>query len=247
MPGESMKGKIVLVTGGAGGVGRGICECAAAAGAQVILTGNRPESDLRKFATTLPGKDHLARRVPLTDSLAIAEFAEEMRGRFGRLDVLVNNAGTTRLVPLNDLEGLDDALIDDIFQVNWRGAFAMVRAFRTLLEVAGDALIVNISSNAALTGVGSNIAYCASKAAIDSMTRSLARVLAPKVRVLSLAPGFVDTGFVTDDPAWRARAAKQSLFEGAIDPKDVGQAVIALATSFPKTTGVFIPVDGGRL
>ncbi len=242
-----MKGMVILVTGGAGGVGSGICSVVAAAGAHVVLTGSRDEAELREVADSLPGQGHMAARVPMDDTPAIERLARTVAGRYGRLDVLVNNAATTRLVPIEELAELDDALIDEIFRINWRGAFACVRAFRDLLAASGRGLVINISSNAALTGVGSNIAYCASKAAIDSMTRSLARALAPKVRVLSLAPGFVDTGFVTDDPAWRARASRQSLFQVPIDPTEVGQAVLALATSFPKTTGVIIPVDGGRL
>jgi 3-oxoacyl-[acyl-carrier protein] reductase len=242
-----MRDMVVLVTGGAGGVGRGICTTVAAAGAHVVLTGSRPEAELMAVAESLPGQKHLGVQVSMDATATIGELAKAVQKRYGRLDVLVNNAATTRLVPFEDLDDLDDELIDRIFRVNWRGAFAFVRAFRELLSVSGHGLVVNISSNAALTGVGSNIAYCASKAALDSMTRSLARALAPRIRVISLAPGFVDTGFVTDDPAWRARAARQSLFQTAIDPAEIGQAVVALATSFPKTTGVFIPVDGGRL
>ena len=106
--------------------------------------------------------------------------------------MLVNNAGVTRPVPHDDLDALDDELIDHIFQVNWRGAFATVRALRPLLAAGAGGVVVNISSVAGQTGLGSNIAYCASKAAMDSMTRSLARALAPQIRVVSVAPGWVE-------------------------------------------------------
>src|SRR6202000_492537 len=120
----------------------------------------------------------------------------EIAQRFGRLDVLVNAAGFTKPVPHADLEALDDDLIDRMFAVNWRGQFATIRTFAPLLKASGNGLIVSISSIAGSTGVGSSIAYCSAKAGIDIMTKSLARVLAPEVRVLAVAPGVVDTDFV---------------------------------------------------
>ena len=109
-----------------------------------------------------------------------------------RLDLMVNNAGITRSVPHSDLDALDDALIDDIFRVNVRGAIATVRAMRPLLAAEGGGLVVNISSVAGRTALGSNIAYCASKAALDNVTMSLARALAPQIRVVSVSPGWVE-------------------------------------------------------
>jgi 3-oxoacyl-[acyl-carrier protein] reductase len=112
----------------------------------------------------------------------------------------------TRVVPHGDLDALDDALIDEIFQTNWRGAFAMVRGFRPLLDAAGEALVVNLSSIAGVTAVGSNVAYCASKAALDSMTKSLARALAPRIRVVSVSPGWVMGEYAKSaDPAYLTR------------------------------------------
>ncbi len=121
---------------------------------------------------------------------------EQIEARYGRLDILVNAAGFTKPVPHADLEALDDELIDRMFQVNWRGQFATIRTFAPLLKASGDGLVVSISSIAAFTGVGSSIAYCAAKAGIDVMTKALARVLAPEVRVLAVSPGVVDTDFV---------------------------------------------------
>jgi 3-oxoacyl-[acyl-carrier protein] reductase len=99
-------------------------------------------------------------------------------------------------VPHGDLDGLDDDLIDRMFAVNWRGQFATVRTFASLLKASGNGLIVSLSSIAGSNGIGSSIAYCAAKAGIDVMTKSLARALAPEIRVLAVAPGVVDTGFV---------------------------------------------------
>ena len=113
--------------------------------------------------------------------------AQEVASHVNAVHVLVNTAGFTRPVPHGDLEALDDALIDSIFASNWRGVFATIRAFHPLLKESGDGLIVNVSSTAALTGVGSNIAYVASKAGLDVMGKALARALAPTVRVLTVA------------------------------------------------------------
>jgi 3-oxoacyl-[acyl-carrier protein] reductase len=112
----------------------------------------------------------------------------------GRADILVNTAGFTKPVKHGDLDALTDELIDEIMKVNWRAQFAAIRAFRTLLDESGDGLVVNVSSISASTGVGSNIAYCAAKAGLDVMAASLARALAPRIRVLNVAPGVVGSG-----------------------------------------------------
>jgi 3-oxoacyl-[acyl-carrier protein] reductase len=122
-----------------------------------------------------------------------------------------NGAGITKAVAHEDLDALDDELIDRTFQVNWWGALAMVRALQPLLSAGDGGVIVNISSIAGVTGIGSNTTYCASKAALDSMTRSLARCLAPEVRVVSVSPGVVRGEYAQSLPAaWldRGRAAR---------------------------------------
>ena len=115
---------VVLVTGGGGGIGSAICRTFAAAGAAVVITYNQDEAKAQRLAAELPGADHLVLHAPVDDSGALAQLADAVAARYGRLDVLVNNAGMTRPVPHADLDALDDALIDQIFRVNWRGAFA---------------------------------------------------------------------------------------------------------------------------
>ena len=121
-------------------------------------------------------------------------FANQRNRTLGRADILVNTAGFTKPVKHGDLDALTDELIDEIMKVNWRAQFAAIRAFRTLLDESGDGLVVNVSSISASTGVGSNIAYCAAKAGLDVMAASLARALAPRIRVLNVAPGVVGSG-----------------------------------------------------
>ena len=243
---ESFKGKIAVVTGGAGGIGAGICKCLAEAGGQVVLTGTRSIEKLQAVADTLPGSGHMAASVSVENSAGLKNLATEIDKKYGRLDLLVNNAGITRLVPHNDLEGLDDDLIDLVFRVNLRGPLACIRAFRPLLETGEGGVVVNISSEAAKTGQGSNVAYVASKAGVNAMTVSLARALAPKIRVVAIAPGFVDTGFVSKEPSFVQAAAAKAILKKSIFPEDLGKAVLAAATILEHSTGCVIPVDGGR-
>lgn len=241
--------KVAVVTGGAGGIGSAICRAFAAAGAAVIVGYHHSREAAAQLCTQLPRgtQHHTALPTPVTDSRALAQFAAEMERIYGRCDVLVNCAGTTRYVPHHDLDSLDDALIDTVLATNVRGAFATVRALRPLLQRSGDGLVINISSIAAMTAVGSNIMYCASKAALDNMTKSLARALAPAIRVVSLAPGLVDTDFVKKlDQAWRDEQVARTPLKRLAASEDVAEAALAIATSLRFTTGAIIPVDGGR-
>ena len=145
------------------------------------------------------------------------------------------------------MNALDDETIDQIFRVNWRGAFASIRALQPLLMAGAGGVVINISSIAGRTGVGSNVAYCASKAAMDSMTRSLARALAPQIRVLSVSPGWVDGEYAQRMP--RALIAEQedkTPLGRIAHADDVAEAVYAAVAHLRFSTGDIIPVDGGR-
>jgi 3-oxoacyl-[acyl-carrier protein] reductase len=247
MSSGSLDGKVVVVTGGGGGIGSAICAACAAAGAAVVITYSQDEAKAQRLAERLPGADHLVARAPVDDSAALARLAEQVGARYGTIDVLVNNAGITRQVPHDDLDGLDDELIDQIFRVNWRGAFAAVRAFRPLLAAGAGGLVVNISSIAGRTAVGSNVAYCASKAALDSMTLSLARALAPQIRVVSVSPGWVEGEYARRmRPELIDEQRRKTPLGRIAQAQDVANAVVATATLLTFTTGAIIPVDGGR-
>lgn len=242
-----MQGKVVLVTGGAGGIGVAICRIFAEQGARVLVGYRSNRDKAEDVVASLDGDGHRALFTPVTSSADLKTAAEEVDGLYGHLDCLVNNAGITRFVPHDDLDGLDDELIDRIFQTNWRGAFACTRAFTPLLEKGGNGVIINISSIAGVTGMGSNVAYCASKAAIDSMTRSLARALAPRIRVLSVSPGVVDTEFIKGlDQDWREEQIRRTPVGRFVSPEEVAEAVLVAVRDLTVTTGVAIPVDGGR-
>ncbi len=243
----ALANKRALVTGATGGLGKAIAAGLAAAGARVALGYNRAGAEAEALAATLPGNGHLPLCAPVTDSAALSEAAGRIMAEFGGLDILVNCAGITRFCPHGDLEALDDAIINDILAVNVRGVIACTRAMRPMLDATGRGVIVNISSIAARTAMGSNIAYCASKAAVDNLTMSLARALAPKIRVLSVAPGLVDTEFVKAlSQDWRDEQAARTPLGDLARPEHVADAVVAAAGLLTYSTGTVIAVDGGR-
>ena len=241
---------LAVVTGGAGSMGTIICGALAREGMRVVVGYNRSAEKAKTLAASLPGSGHTALHSPVTDSAALASLAAEIASRYGYCDVLVNCAGVTRFVPHGDLDALDDGLIENILSTNVRGPFATVRALRPLLEKSkhpGGAVIVNISSIAGLTAMGSNVIYCASKAAVDNMTKSLARALAPKIRVVSIAPGVVDNDFIRSmDQRWLEEQVGRTPLKRLAAPEEVASAVIAAVRHLTFTTGSIIPVDGGR-
>lgn len=241
-----LSGRVAVVTGGAGGIGAAICKSLATAGAQVVVTYHSNKQRAAKLLKVLPGEGHQTMQAPTTDYEKVKALASWIQHQHGRLDILVNNAGITTPVAHDDLEGLSDEWIDRIMQTNVRGTFAMIRACRPLLTHNGG-LVINISSVAALTGIGSNVAYCASKAAVDSMTRSLARALAPAIRVVSVSPGWVLGEYAKNvDPAYLKLQQDLTPLGRLAKPEDVADTVLALATHLTFTTGSIIPVDGGR-
>ncbi len=261
--------KCVLVTGGAGEIGSAICKTFAKNGYSVIATYNSNaqkaekllenlnniSSEIRNPKSEIP--THSVLHAPTTDAEKVESLRRFVSEKYGKLDVLVNNAGITTPVKHEDLDGLSDEWIDKIMTTNFRGSFAMVRAMRNLLEqsyrnqtseISNSALVVNISSIAGIYGIGSNVAYCASKSAVDSMTRSLARALAPKIRVVSVSPGFVEGEYTKNfDPAFLQNQIENTPLDRFAQGVDVANAVYSVAEHLTFSTGNIITVDGGRL
>ena len=245
----SLAGRFALVVGGSGGIGAASARMLAEAGARVAITHTARSADkAAALVAALPGGGHLAAPADVADTATLLALRDTLQARWGGvLHILVNTAGFTKAIPHDDLDALDDALIDQMFAVNWRGQFAVIRTFAPMLKASGDGLIVSISSLAAQTGAGSSIAYCATKAGIDVMTKSLARVLAPEVRVLGVAPGAVDTNFVPGrGAAFNAAAAAATPLRRVATAEDVAAAVLACATHLPFSTGTTLVLDGGR-
>lgn len=240
--------KRAVITGASGGIGSAIATRLAEDGYAVVVGYNTAADRAEALVETLPGGGHEALQISVGDADSLVKAAEHLSSSGASLPVLVNCAGVTRPVAHDDLDGLDDELIDHIFATNVRGAFGAIRAFRPLLDAAEEgAVVVNISSVAAVTGQGSNVAYCASKAALDSLTRSLGRALGPQIRVVSVSPGWV-LGEYADrmPPEVIDTQRNQTPLDRLATPEDVGAAVSAVIHDLPFTTGAVISVDGGR-
>ncbi|MGK0365258.1 MAG: 3-oxoacyl-[acyl-carrier protein] reductase [Saprospiraceae bacterium] len=239
--------KTALVTGGSGGIGSELCRHLAQAGYQVVVNYNSNLAKAESTLNSLEGEGHAIFQASITDGKQLTAMANFVKKEYGRLDVLINNSGVTKPVPHSDMDGLEDEWIDRIFQVNFRGAFACIRTFKPLLENGENSIVINISSIAARTGVGSNVAYCASKAAMDSMTRSLGRALAPKIRVVSLSPGWVMGEYAKTFSAEYIQEQKDKTPLARIaEAEDVARAAVSIAENFNFSTGCIFPVDGGR-
>jgi 3-oxoacyl-[acyl-carrier protein] reductase len=244
----NLQGKVAVITGASGGIGSATAHRFAAAGCRVVAGYNSRTEEAEKLVASLPGTGHRAARMPMEDTAALREVAAMVEREYGRCDVLVNSAGFTRMIAHTDLEALTDELIDAIFVANVRGPFATIRAFVPLMKQSDEAVIINISSGAAISGGGSNIAYGGSKAAIDAMTKSLARVLGPNIRVLSVSPGAVDTGFVPGRTTEMVEKAAQRMpLKRVVQADEVAATVEAAVTLLTASTGSILLVEGGSL
>jgi 3-oxoacyl-[acyl-carrier protein] reductase len=239
--------KVALVTGSATGVGRACAVRFAKLGFAVVVNYSKSEADAAETMRLVEaeGAPALLHKANVADESQVRAMVAATEAAFGRLDVLVNNAATTHFVPHADLDALTDAVWQDIFGVNLLGAFYGVRAAMPLLK-ASRGNVVNVSSVAGLTGQGSSIAYCASKAALNCMTQSLARAFGPEVRVNAVAPGPILTRWLAGREAHVARFLEQAPLGRAAEPDDIADAVTYLATGTTLTTGQVLVVDGGR-
>ena len=244
---DELNGKIAFVTGASNGIGAAAARLLAKAGASVVIGYHSGQERAERLKAELPGDGHSIARFTLENAETIREVAAELKERYGRLDVLVNSAGFTKAIPHHDLDALDDALFDQILIANARGPYSVIRATLHLLKASSDAVVVNVSSISAFTGSGSNIAYCAAKAALDTMTMSLGRVLGPNVRVMCVSPGAVATDFVAGrDRAALEKGAQSTPLQRVVEPQDVARAILACVTHLKSSTGTRIVVDGGR-
>lgn len=244
-----MKGKVVLITGSTRGIGRAIAARFAEAGANVVVNSSRPRARCAAVLAELPemsGQKHSFIQADITEPLHISRMMREIGKRYGRLDILVNNAGITKFIKHSDLNGLTPDLFDAIYKTHLRGSFLCVKEALPLLKKSKDAQVINIASIAAITAVGSNIAYCAMKAALVNMTMSTARALAPQIRVNAISPGLTETDLIKGWGGYKTEQIKKTPLRRLGTPEDIAEAVFVLATSLSYVTGQNIVVDGGR-
>lgn len=238
--------KIALVTGGGTGIGKAVSLALAAQGVNVAVNYSRSEKEATETVNAIEilGAAGLAVRANVADDAEVRAMVEDVVRHFGRLDYLVNCAGMTVYVAMDDLEGLKPEHWNQIMDVNVKGLFSVSRAAAPHLKQTRGS-IVNITSVGGITGMASSIAYAASKAAAISVTKSLARVLAPDVRVNSVAPGIVMTRWVDGREDHVKKLGEHTPLGRCCNAEDVADVVVPLLMSASMMTGQTVVVDGG--
>ncbi len=236
-----LDGQVVAVTGSSSGIGAATASAFAAAGAAVLVNSSRSVTEGEAVAAELP--DALYVQGDITEDGVPERLVSAALERWGRLDTLVNNAGTTAVIPHHDLQAASVDVWRRIFEVNVFGTWAMsVAALPALRESHGS--VVNVASIAGLRPTGSSIPYAASKAALNHMTVLLAKVVGPEVRVNAVAPGLVDTPWTADWDVVREVVRQVAPLRRSGRPEDVAEVILSLARA-AYVTGQVVAVDGG--
>ncbi|OXR50157.1 3-ketoacyl-ACP reductase [Pusillimonas sp. T2] len=239
--------KTAIVTGGGTGIGRAVSTLLARQGATVAIFYSNSDSDAQDTVSTITeeGGKAIAFQADIADALMVRKTIETVRQSFGRIDYLVNNAGITKQLNFNDLDAIDDDIWDALFDVNVKGTFHCCQAAAPYLKEQTGSAIVNIGSIAGETGYGSSLPYAVSKSAVHGMTRSLARALAPAVRVNCVAPGAVATRW------WQGNEEKMRALSGHLPlqristPEDIADLVLMLLKA-ESVTGQVLRAENGQ-
>jgi 3-oxoacyl-[acyl-carrier protein] reductase len=247
--------KNALVTGSSSGVGRATALALAAQGVNVAINYSRSAGAAEAVAAEVErlGVKVICERADVARDADCKRLVAAAEAAFGGLDVLVNNAGTTRFVAHHELDKLEEEDWRSVMAVNVQGPFQMARAARSTLAAGEGGCIVNVGSIAGLRAMGSSIAYCASKAALHNLTLSLARVLGPQIRVNAVAPGFIEgewlmQGLGADAYAQVKRYNEQrSALQAVCKPEDVADAILSLINGSRLVTGQVLPVEAGLM
>ena len=248
-----LSGKTAIVTGSSVGVGRATALELAKRGVNVVVNYSRSENEARETLADVEalGAKALLVRADVSQDDQVKEMVRQTVERFGGVDILVNNAAITHFVDFTDLDGLTEEIWDRIIDVNVKGVFFCSRAVIPLMRHAGAGCIVNVSSIAGVRGVGSSIAYCASKAAVINMTMAFAQAFAPEIRVNCVAPGFIDTRWhlarqeAQNYEALRAGVARLTPLKRVCVPEDVAQVILSFIEGGNMVTAQTLIVDGG--
>lgn len=234
--------RVALVTGSSSGIGAAVASRMAESGIRVMLNSARSAKAGEELAGTLPGAAYTRADISV-ESEARALVAATVE-RFGRLDVLVNNAGTTRFIPHHDLDAVTGQVWRDILDTNLIGTWQVTAAAVPHLRETGDGCVVNVASLAGLRPSGSSIPYAASKAAVIHLTRLLANVLGPRIRVNAVAPGLVDTPWIAEYQGVREYVTQTAPLHRVATPDDIAEVICDLV-DFRYVTGEVIVADGG--
>jgi 3-oxoacyl-[acyl-carrier protein] reductase len=251
---ETAFSKTAIITGGGTGVGRATALQLASLGYAIAVVYSRSQDEANQTVLdiTNTGGFAIAIKADVGNDAEVLAMVAEVKRIFGRIDVLVNGAGTTEFIPFDDLDAVTDDTWDQLFRVNVVGAFHCARAVRTAMVESGGGIIINVSSVAAQIAQGSSIPYACSKAALDNLTVSLARTLAPGIRVNAVAPGFITGRWLENGLGANYEQAKAA-FEASLplqrvcDPADVAECIVSLITGSKLVTGQTLLVDSGMM
>ncbi len=248
-----IEGKVAVVTGSSSGVGEATAELLAELGAKVIVNyvkGEEAAAEIVKRIRDKGGSAHAVQADVRNDS-DCRKLINEAVEQFGALHILVNNAGMTHFIDHADLEAVTDEVWDDILGANLRGVFNCTRAAAVHMREAGEGAVVNVASTAGQRGTGSSIPYVASKAGVIMITKSLARVLGPEIRINTIAPGFIEGRWLRQgrgDHAYEAgknHLSETAPLKGVATPETCADAIVSLIERNIFVTGQTITVDGG--
>jgi len=242
----NFQGKVALITGAATGIGKATALMLAAQGVGIVVNYSKSQEEAEKTAAEIKvlGVKALVCKADVAQDQEVKAMYCEIKEYFGRLDIVVNCAGTTDYVYLDDLDGMQDEYWDRAFNTNVKGIFHTVRACKEELK-QNKGCVINVTSIAGLTGKGSSMAYAASKAAANSVTKSLALALAPDVRVNAVAPGVVLTRWVQGHEDHVERLSQGTPLGRPAQAEDVAGAIMGLIKGGDFITGQILVVDGG--
>jgi len=246
------KGKVALITGGGTGIGRASSLALARRGIQVAINYSQSAREAEETAQEAQklGVSAMTVQADISKDKEVREMVQKVLDAWGRMDMLISCAGWSQRLPFNDLEAHTEEIWDKNLAINLKGVFFCCRAVAEPMKRQGQGSIVIISSVAGITGMGSSIAYAASKAGVISLTKSLAKALAPEIRVNSIAPGLVETRWITrwsDVEEIRDQTLKTTPLKRVSTPEDVADAVCFFATGAQMVTGQILVVDGGKI
>ncbi|MES1972464.1 MAG: SDR family oxidoreductase [Pseudomonadota bacterium] len=246
----SMDGAVAIVTGGGTGIGAAVVRRLAARGVRCVINYASSRAEAEALAAAVPGT--IAVQADIVEDAACRALAGAALDAFGRIDFLVNNAGRTKFANHEDMEALQAEDFIDIYRLNTIAPFQMIRACAPAMREGGIGAVVNIASVAGVFGNGSSVAYAASKGALVTMTKSLARALAPAIRVNAVAPGYVGTGWFEKRlgeaglAALNARIAAQTPMAMAPGADDIAAPVVMLLDPDNRVmTGETMLLDAG--
>ncbi len=241
-----VKGKVALITGGGTGIGRSCALKLGKLNAKVVVNYSRSSREASEVVRELQrmGAEAIACQANVASDSEVREMVQKVLDTWGRIDIVVNNAGRTRYIAMEDLEGVREEHWDEIFNVNVKGAFWVTRACTKELK-RNHGCVVNVSSIAGYMGRGSSIPYAVSKAALINLTKCLARSLAPEVRVNAVAPGIVNTRWVEGQEEHIRRQSAGTLLGRVAEAEDVAEAILGFILHGDFITGQTLIVDGG--